>query len=402
MNPPTRLSAACGLALLLSAACAAAPPAGSPATTDVFISGRHGHKGYRIPAVVRTRDGVLLAFCEGRVHGLGDAGDVDLVLSRSADGGRTWSEPEVVADAGKDFIGNPAPVVDTRDGAVTVLLTWKAGAAHEGDIRAGKQPPATVWSVRSEDGGRTFSKAAPVEGLNRELLARGWRWNIPGPGHAIQLAHGPHAGRLVCAANHSGGGGPGGAFLGGNAFLSDDGGRTWSLGAVDAAPDGGRKGAVVFPNESTVAELPDGTLRFDTRDEGGPAKATRGWTTSGDGGRTFASPYVPEDGLVGPVCQGSLLAAADAAGRPVLLASLPADPKARRTMQVRLSRDGGRTWQPGPVLHPGGAAYSDLVQLEPGRFLALVEIDGYRSIRAIPFGIAAGDAGAADGKTGGR
>ena len=163
---------------------------------------------------------------------------------------------------------NPACVLDERDGSITVLLTWKIDGAHEGDIRKGKQAPAMIWSVRSTDGGKTWSKAEERKELSTELLARGWRWNIPGPGRAIQLQNGEHKGRLVVAANHSGSGGEGNRFLGGNSFLSDDGGKTWKLGAVDAAPAEGRpaKGDFVYPNESTCAELPDGRIVFSTRD----------------------------------------------------------------------------------------------------------------------------------------
>jgi sialidase-1 len=367
--------------LLLLSGWTATPTSSSDLPADVFVSGTHGYQGFRIPAIVLATDGTLLAFAEGRRHGLGDAGDVDLVMATSSDKGRTWSPPRTIADEGANFIGNPAPVVDERDGAITVLLTWKAGAAHERDIRDGKQPPATIWATRSLDHGRTFSKAAPLEGLNRELLGRGWRWNVPGPGHAIQLKNGPRRGRLVCAANHSSSGGEGNAFLGAQALLSDDGGVTWRLGAVDEAAASGRPGAAVFPNESTVAEMPDGTLVFSARDEGGPAPATRGIARSVDGGESFQSPYAPDPGLAGPACQGSLLLARDGA----LLASLPADPKARRVLQIRVSRDGGATWNPGPVLVEGPAAYSDLIELAPGRFLAVVEVDGYRAIRAIPF-----------------
>ncbi|MCB9869819.1 MAG: exo-alpha-sialidase [Planctomycetes bacterium] len=383
-----------GFLWAICSGCAAPPPAPLPAPTDVFVSGQAGYGGYRIPALVRTVEGTLLAFCEGRRRGLSDAGDVDLLLSRSHDGGCSWSPAEVVADLGTDFIGNPAPVVDERDGAITVLLTWKAGNAHERDIRAGRQPAAEIRYVRSTDGGRTFTAVRPVPGLGEELRARGWRWNIAGPGHAIQLRHGPHAGRLVCAGNHSAPGGAGNAFLGAHALLSDDGGRSWRLGAVDAAPAGGRRGGV-FPNESAVVERTDGSLLFHTRDQGGPAPATRGHASSNDGGATFTGGFAPLDAIVGPVCQGALLGATDAAGDAIVLASLPEDPRQRTRLRIRVSRDGGSNWSLGPLLHRGKAAYSDLVSLAPGRFLALVEVDGYRAIRAIAFSVAAAAGGPA-------
>ncbi len=362
------------------------------APVDVFAAPAKGEKGpyagYRIPAICRLPDGTLLAFAEARVQSLADNADVDLVQRRSTDGGRTWEPMTVVADVGPAFIGNAAPVVDRRDGSVAMLVAWKAAGAHESDIRAGKQPPCEIRLTRSTDGGRTWSALIPAPGLADLATTRGWRWNLPSPCHGIQLAKGPHAGRLVVAGNHSSPDGAGNKYLGAHALLSDDGGRTWSVGAVDTPPATGRTGPVVFPNESTVAEWTDGTLVFHTRDEGGPAPATRGVARSTDAGATFTAPFAPEPAIVGPVCQGALLTGVDAAGKPVLLASLPADPKARKRLVIRCSRDGGATWEDGPVLHEGGAAYSDLVELGEGRFLALAELDGYRRIAAIAFTIA--------------
>ncbi|MEN9360025.1 MAG: Sialidase precursor [Verrucomicrobiota bacterium] len=383
--------------LVLALACAAAEtikPAAPTATAAavepiaIFAAKQHGYAGFRIPALLRTQDGRLLAFAEGRKNNLGDAGDIDLVMMSSTDEGKTWGGFTVLADEGKNFIGNPAPVLDERDGSITVLLTWKVDGAHEGDIRKGKQAPAMIWSIRSTDGGKTWSKAEERKELSTELLARGWRWNIPGPGRAIQLKNGEHKGRLVCAGNHSGSGGEGNRFLGGNSFFSDDGGKTWKLGAVDAAPAEGRpaKGDFVYPNESTCAELPDGRIVFSTRDQGGPSKANRGIAWSKDGGASFEAAYAPDHGLTGPVCQGSLLSGTDAAGKPVLLCSFPSG-KGREKLLIRLSRDGGKSWQDGPLLFPGAAAYSDLVQLAPGRFLAIAELKGYGGISALPFEI---------------
>lgn len=366
--------------------------AADPAPIDVFTAPGKGaaapYAGFRIPALCRLPDGTVLAFAEGRVQGLADHGDVDVVLRRSSDGGRTWDAMIVVADAGDAFIGNAAPVVDRRDGSVAMLLAWKAAGAHESDIRAGRKPPCELRLTRSTDGGRTWSAAVPAPGLTELATTRGWRWNLPSPCHGIQIAHGPHAGRLVVAGNHSSPDGAGNKYLGAHALLSDDGGRSWTVGAVDTPPATGRAGAVVFPNESTVAEWTDGSLVFHTRDEGGPAPATRGTARSTDGGTTFTAPFAPEPAIIGPVCQGALLASTDAAGRPVLLASLPADPKARKRLVIRCSWDGGATWSDGPILHEGGAAYADLVALGDGRFLALAELDGYRRIAAIPFMVA--------------
>ena len=96
-----------------------------------FRAGAGGYASHRIPAVVVTRAGTLLAFAEGRVGSSADHGDIDLVLKRSADGGRTWGEPQVVARNGNGTAGNPAPVV-LEDGphAGRVVLVHVRSAAN--------------------------------------------------------------------------------------------------------------------------------------------------------------------------------------------------------------------------------------------------------------------------------
>src|SRR5437016_2492805 len=118
------------LGLLAWAPCLwAAPPA--PEQVDVFISGKDGYHTYRIPAVIVTPRGTVLAFCEGRKNGRGDSGDIDLMLKRSFDGGTTWKENQVVADEGTDTVGNPCPVIDRSTGTIWLLLTRNLGSDTE-------------------------------------------------------------------------------------------------------------------------------------------------------------------------------------------------------------------------------------------------------------------------------
>src|SRR5262249_5576287 len=86
--------------------------AAEPEQTPLFVAGQDGYHTYRIPALLVTRKGTLLAFCEGRKKARGDAGDIDLLLKRSLDGGRTWQKTQVVWDDGDNTCGNPCPVVE--------------------------------------------------------------------------------------------------------------------------------------------------------------------------------------------------------------------------------------------------------------------------------------------------
>src|SRR5690606_12863730 len=85
---------------------------------DVFVAGQDGYHTYRIPSVIATPGGALLAFAEGRRATSSDTGDIDLVMKRSTDGGATWSAMRVVGDNGTNTFGNPCPVVDASTGRI--------------------------------------------------------------------------------------------------------------------------------------------------------------------------------------------------------------------------------------------------------------------------------------------
>ena len=94
------------LTLLASAALLAGA---APFQTDVFRAGEGGYHTYRIPALIASGKGTLLAFCEGRRNSASDTGDIDVLLRRSFDGGKTWASVQKIADMGEDTVGNPTP-----------------------------------------------------------------------------------------------------------------------------------------------------------------------------------------------------------------------------------------------------------------------------------------------------
>ncbi|WP_435191997.1 sialidase family protein [Streptomyces sp. bgisy126] len=357
------------LLVLAGAARASAPvptpapaPAPAPCVASVpYTAGTGGYASYRIPAAVRTREGAVLAFAEGRVDGGGDSGHIDIVVRRSEDGGCTWGPLRVVADGDGDTRGNPAPVVDPRSGDVVLLSSYNGGEVTEERILRGEVPAdrgRRVFVQRSADDGRTFS--APRE-ITASVKRPGWRWYATGPGHALALTRGPHAGRLVVPADHSAAP-PAGSpdtgreprHYGAHAFHSDDGGHSWRLGLVDDTYDGH-----VNANETTVAELPDGRLYFNTRDQLGTSPGNRADAVSGDGGATLERPFAPQSALDGvPVVQGSVLRAGGA-----LLFSAPSVPDARAEPAVWRLEDEGGTAVKALTVSCRKAAYSDLVPL---------------------------------------
>jgi sialidase-1 len=337
-----------GRAAVVFLAVAAPAPAAGPEQAPVFVSGRDGYHTYRIPALLVTKKGTLLAFCEGRKKGRGDAGDIDLLLKRSFDGGQTWAKTQVVWDDGANTCGNPCPVLDARTGTVWLLLTHNLGRDTEAQITNGTaKGTRTVWVTKSADDGATWDK--PVE-ITRDVKRPDWTWYATGPGVGIQLK----GGRLVVPCDNQV---AGSKVRQSHVLLSDDGGKTWRLGGV------------VGPlcNESQAVELRDGRLLLNVRSYRGNSR--RLVAVSKDQGETFFAPAEDRE-LIEPVCQASIFRHPGPRGG--VLFSNPASTK-REKMTVRLSRDEGKTWPYARALHDGPSAYSCLAVLPDGTVACLYE-----------------------------
>lgn len=343
--------------------------------TTVFKSGTEGYHTFRIPAILRAANGDLLAFAEGRKHHGGDTGDIDLVMKRSRDHGKTWGALQIVWDESANTAGNPCPVIDESSGTIWMLATHNLGTEKEEQITSGTSAGSrTVWVLSSKDHGASWSKPAEITASTKDPS---WTWYATGPGIGIQIKHGPHKGRLVIPCDHKY---PTSASakpeLGSHAIYSDDHGATWKLGAAI------RSGM----NECQVVELLDGkgTLLMDMRSYRG--KSQRAQSVSRDGGATW-SEAVDVPALVDPVCQASIVrwekAGASEAG--VLAFSNPADPKTRIHLTVRASRDNGATWAHALELHAGPSGYSSLVPVSRDLLGCLYESGVQRRYEEIVF-----------------
>lgn len=316
----------------------------------VYRSGTEGYHTFRIPAVVVTTQGTLLAFAEGRRLSASDTGDIDVVLKRSTDGGRTWGPLQVVWDSGPHTSGNPTPVVDRNTGRIWLFMSHNLGyhcAGGDSECRR------SIWVTYSDDDGLTWAEPRDI---SSDVQSPGTGWDATGPGIGIQLRHGPNPGRLVIP-------------LFWRVVYSDDGGATWQQG-----------GRHQDANESQVVELSDGRLlRNDRPAAWTPANAIysrRVLAISEDQGLTWQpNRYAWE--LVTPYVQGSIVRyAPENAGGPegkVLLFANPDHETERVNMSVWASLDDGETWPYKRSLFSGPSAYSSLAVLPDGTVGILFE-----------------------------
>ena len=232
--------------------------AAEPEFVDVFTSGTEGYASIRIPAVVVTNRGSVLAFAEGRVRPT-DQAENDIVFKRGTDAGKTWTALRVLHDDGANSLNNPTVVQEAGTGRV--FLMYQRIPAHLKEHSAGtatglKGPDIyrnlLVWS---DDDGVTWSQPLDVTATTKRPERA--TTIASGPGIGIQLTRGPHQGRLIMPFNE----GPYGKWNNYAAF-SDDGGATWSCGENVPGAFVGERSQI---NEVQMVELSDGGVRLDSR-----------------------------------------------------------------------------------------------------------------------------------------
>ncbi len=328
---------------------------------DLFVSGTEGYHTFRIPSLVVTQKGTVLAFVEGRREGSGDSGDIDLLMRRSEDGGNSWKATALVWEDGPNVCGNPTVVVDEESGRVWLLMTWNLGSDTERAIIENRgKDTRRVFVTFSDDDGLTWD--APRD-ITQQVKKPEWGWYATGPGIGIQLKNGPFKGRLVIPCDHSYMDEEGSYEYGSHVIYSDDNGETWEIGGVIAPK----------MNECQVVEIEGtpGAMLMNMRSYHG--KNLRAQSESIDGGKSWSEPADIKD-LLEPVCQAAIVRyswSSDPVGRLVLFSN-PAS-TSRDNMTVKWSRDEGRSWSVLKVLEKGPSAYSALAVLPDGKVLCLFE-----------------------------
>lgn len=352
-----------------------------PEEFDVFVPKQDGFASIRIPSLVISKQGTLLAFAEGRAADADQAKN-KIILKRSSDGGKSWGACVVIAADGDNALNNPCAVVEQNTGAILLMYqSYPAGLAERsGQILPGYEGKAIVrnWLITSVDDGVTWSDPRDLtQSTKREQTVT---TIAGGPGVGIQLARGTHAGRILFPFNE----GPFGVW---NiyAVYSDDLGASWKMGEV--APNGilktadGKETSKV--NEAQFVELDDGSVRFNVRRWAG--KPVRKSAVSQDGGRTWSDVEDAGD-LIDPGCMGSVIRYEQpGAPKPSRLLYSGPQSQGRDHGTVSVSYDEGKTWPLKKVIQPGPFAYSCLAKLPDGSIGCLYEADGTKRIALIRF-----------------
>ncbi len=337
--------------------------------------------GYRIPSLLTTKEGTVLAFCERRL-GLHDHAQNDLVVRRSADGGQSWGKEIVVFEDGMNSINDPL-TVQLADGRVMMMFArfpYGRHARNAGWIKMAENgyddPKVNVLTfvTFSDDDGKTWSKPKDI---SKSVKPEHWI-NANSPGAMIQIRRGQNKGRIV---NGLWGTVPDAERKGRTweivVVYSDDLGTTWNRSEPLKDPEKG------FPNECQIAEAANGDLVLISRNQGGEAKRKK--SISQDGGLTW-SVIKTDESLPSVACMGSIVKGPKRGEGWDLYASFPSA-KGRKDGQIAISKDFGKSFEIQKIVK-GDFAYSATQVSPDGKsLLCFYETDGYKTIRLleIPF-----------------
>jgi len=326
--------------------------------TVLFDGGTDGYHSYRIPALVRTTTGTLLAFAEGRAANNRDYGNINLVYKRSTNHGASWSALKVVEGWGQGTWGNPTPVVDQQTGRIWLFMSWNDASHNQngdnGYDKSDSWGDRRVYMTYSDDDGLTW---APRQNMTSTLLPPGYAWDAMGPGNGIQKAKAPDNGALIIPATRRN-------------IYSTDNGATWQYQLI---PGGTNEGAIVERNNGSL-------LRNDRANSTKWNQHKRRWKASGSLSGGF-NPFVDDATLLDPKCQASIIRYAGDRDRLIFLN--PASTERRCKMRVRISYNSGATWPRSRRLHDwltetetcnqGKGGYSSMAKTADYKIGALVE-----------------------------
>ncbi len=345
----------------------------------MWEQGTGKYNNYRIPSLIVTQKGTLLAFYEGREGG--DSGNIDLLLKRSENNGKTWSNEQVVWNDGSNTCGNPCPVVDETTGRIWLWMTWNNGNDHESEIiHKTASSPRLPYLCYSDDDGETWSTPENMSESCRDTIVgmvrhrpRFWNSNKKRPaqrtfGYSSQPQLQRSGGKHLETGSYG---------YGAHVLYSDDHGKTWN------------RSESIKPgcNESQVTELSDGILEMNMRSYND--KYCRAISFSKDGGETW-SKIEHDYQLVESKCQASILNFGQLKEKQTYLFLNPAVPEGRNHLTLKASFDDCKNWSNSKLIYAGPAAYSCLAKLPNGKigmFFEAGQKSAYEKLVFIAFNV---------------
>lgn len=344
-------------------------------------AGDDGSAAFRIPGLVTTNKGTLLGVYDVRYNSSVDLQEhVDIGLSRSTDGGKTWEKmrlPLAFGETGglpaaQNGVGDPSILVDTKTNTVWIVAAWTHGmgnqrawwSSHPG---MDMNHTAQLVMAKSEDDGQTWS--TPIN-VTQQVKLPEWYFLLQGPGRGITMTDGtlvfpiqfidktrvPNAGIMY----------------------SKDRGETWHIHNL----------ARTNTTEAQVAEVEKGVLMLNMRDNRGGSRAV---STTKDLGQTWQEHPSNRSALQEPVCMASLIsvkAKDNALKKDILLFSNPNSTKDRKNITIKASLDGGKTWleEHQVLLDEGyGWGYSCLTMIDANTVGILYESSvAHMTFQAVP------------------
>ena len=353
------------------------------AQSTVFEGGAediNGMSNYRIPSIIQSGDGSLLAFIEGRPNGAdaGSSGLINISLKRSLDKGKTWLPVQIIDESTEYDFSDPRPVIDKSRNTIFVFYTqWLDLCAQNGNCAAPGDPNYLLYKM-STDNGATWSDTVNVSTSVKDPT---WRSINAGPGHGIQLnwqtgAQSIINGRMIFPAIVR----AADSLFYVVSIYSDDNGASWLRG--DLTPISG-------PTEADMVELIDGKVLLSARNDGGAA-GTRYHFLSSDGGITWQQ--TAHDLNVSKVDIGITRFAAQLNGddkNQILVSGPIGDPVGsnRQNLGIWISESEGASFSTPHQLVYGYSAYSDIVTLEDGTIAVIYEATGNTLIKYINISI---------------
>ena len=312
---------------------------GRRTAVGVRHAGDDGVAAFRIPGLVTTNRGTLLGVYDVRYNSSKDLQEhIDVGLSRSTDGGKTWEKMRLPISFGEygglpsaqNGVGDPSVLVDTRTNTVWIMAAWTHGMGNQmAWFSSGQGTDVTQTGqlvlVKSTDDGKTWSE--PVN-ITEQVKRPDWFFLLQGPGRGITMSDGTLVFPVQFIDKER--------MPGAGILYSKDGGKSWHL----------HNRARTNTTEAQVAEVEPGVLMLNMRDN---RKGSRAVYTTSDMGRTWKEHESSRSALIEPVCMASLIAVKaedNVTGRDLLIFSNPNSISARENLTIKVSLDGGLSWLP--------------------------------------------------------